>query len=44
MHAWWRLISNMKDAVAYFGLRQVFRRGRAGKGRPEADSSRAGSP
>lgn len=26
MHAWWRLISNMKDAVAYFGLRQVFRR------------------
>ena len=25
MHAWWRLISNMKDAVAYFGLRQVFR-------------------
>jgi aryl carrier-like protein len=31
MHAWWRLISNMKDAVAYFGLRQVFRG--AGKGR-----------
>jgi hypothetical protein len=30
MHAWWRLISNMKDAIAYFGLRQVFRR--AGKG------------
>jgi len=26
MSAWWRLISNMKDAVAYFGLRQVFRR------------------
>jgi hypothetical protein len=26
MHAWWRLISNMKDAVAYFGFRQVFRR------------------
>lgn len=26
MHAWWRLISNMKDAVAYFGLSQVFRR------------------
>lgn len=26
MHAWWRLISNMKDAVAYFGLRQVFRK------------------
>jgi len=26
MNAWWRLISNMKDAVAYFGFRQVFRR------------------
>jgi hypothetical protein len=26
MSAWWRLISNMKDAVAYFGLRQVFRK------------------
>jgi alkylated DNA repair dioxygenase AlkB len=26
MHVWWRLISNMKDAVAYFGFRQVFRR------------------
>jgi len=25
MHPWWRLISNVKDAVAYFGLRQVFR-------------------
>ncbi len=31
MHAWWRLISNMKDAVAYFGLRQVFRRGKHGR-------------
>jgi alkylated DNA repair dioxygenase AlkB len=31
MHPWWRLISNMKDAVAYFGLRQVF--GQAGKSR-----------
>jgi hypothetical protein len=28
MHSGWRLISNMKDAVAYFGLRQVFRRNR----------------
>jgi hypothetical protein len=27
MHPLWRLISNFKDAVAYFGLRQVFRRG-----------------
>jgi hypothetical protein len=26
MHPYWRLISNMKDAVAYFGFRQVFRR------------------
>jgi hypothetical protein len=26
MHPWWRLISNMKDAFAYFGFRQVFRR------------------
>ena len=26
MHFGWRLISNMKDAVAYFGFRQVFRR------------------
>jgi hypothetical protein len=40
MHPWRRLISNMKDAVAYFGFRQVFRRaakggsakGRAAKG------------
>jgi hypothetical protein len=32
MHPWWRLISNLKDAVAYFGLRQVFsrRKGSAG--------------
>jgi len=36
MHAGWRLISNMKDAIAYFGLRQVFRKSiksRARKGR-----------
>jgi hypothetical protein len=26
MHFGWRLISNMKDAVAYFGFRQVFRK------------------
>jgi hypothetical protein len=26
MHPWWRLISNMKDAFAYFGFRQLFRR------------------
>jgi phosphatidylglycerophosphate synthase/alkylated DNA repair dioxygenase AlkB len=26
MHPGWRLISKMKDAVAYFGFRQVFRR------------------
>ena len=33
MHPWWRLISNLKDAVAYFGLRQVFR-SRKGSGTP----------
>jgi len=26
MRPWLRFISNMKDAVAYFGFRQVFRR------------------
>ena len=26
MHPGWRIISNMKDAVAYFGIRQLFRR------------------
>lgn len=26
MHPWWRLISNMKDAFAYFGFRQVFQK------------------
>ena len=26
MHPWWRLISNLKDAFAYFGFRQVFHR------------------
>lgn len=26
MHAGWRVISKMKDAIAYFGFRQVFRR------------------
>jgi hypothetical protein len=40
MHAWWRLISNMKDAVAYFGLKQVFQRGkRASAGGPDKDGS-----
>ncbi len=34
MSPWWRLISNFKDAVAYFGLRQVFR-GRGAAGKPE---------
>jgi hypothetical protein len=36
MHPWRRVISNMKDAIAYFGFRQVFRgatRGRSAKGR-----------
>jgi hypothetical protein len=35
MRSWWRLISNMKDSIAYFGFRQVFRRGKP---------RRAGSP
>ena len=30
MRPWRRFISNMKDAVAYFGFRQVFRRGSGG--------------
>ncbi|HTC14634.1 MAG TPA: hypothetical protein VK695_02405 [Steroidobacteraceae bacterium] len=25
MHRWWRFVSNMKDSLAYFGFRQVFR-------------------
>ena len=29
MRPWWRFISNMKDAVAYFGFRQLIR-GRKG--------------
>jgi hypothetical protein len=32
MHPWRRVISNMKDAVAYFGFRQVFRRASKNKG------------
>jgi hypothetical protein len=35
MHPWRRVISNMKDAVAYFGFRQVFRG--AAKDRPTKD-------
>src|SRR5580692_6760360 len=31
MSPWWRFVSNMKDAVAYFGFRQVF--GRMVRGR-----------
>jgi hypothetical protein len=26
IHPWWRFVSNMKDALAYFGFRQVFQR------------------
>jgi hypothetical protein len=32
MHPWWRLISNMKDAFAYFGFRQVFSRMKGSRG------------
>jgi hypothetical protein len=34
MHPWWRFISNMKDSLAYFGFRQVFRRAGRGPGSP----------
>lgn len=34
MHWGWRLISNMKDALGYFGFRQVFRRRRRTVGAP----------
>ena len=34
-----RLISNMKDAVAYFGFRQVFRGATAREGRGRAERS-----
>jgi hypothetical protein len=42
MHPWRRVISNMKDAVAYFGFRQVFRgaaKGRGTNGRTTKDGS-----
>jgi hypothetical protein len=32
IRSWWRLISNMKDAFAYFGFRQVFQRTIRGRG------------
>jgi hypothetical protein len=42
MHRWWRFVSNMKDSVAYFGFRQVFRRRGARRGAAaRADSGRA---
>jgi len=31
MSPWWRFVSNMKDAIAYFGFRQVFSRMRRGR-------------
>jgi alkylated DNA repair dioxygenase AlkB len=41
MRPWRRFISNMKDAIAYFGFRQVFRKafGRAGAGGKQAGES-----
>jgi hypothetical protein len=36
MRPWRRFISNMKDAVAYFGFRQVFRSLGAKRGGKEA--------
>ncbi|HEY6823965.1 MAG TPA: hypothetical protein VI195_05960 [Steroidobacteraceae bacterium] len=42
MRAWRRFVSNMKDAVAYFGFRQVFRHRvrTVPERRPDADSGR----
>jgi hypothetical protein len=40
MHFGWRVISNMKDAFAYFGFRQVFR----GRRRRAAEPGSAGAP
>ncbi|WP_454732644.1 MULTISPECIES: HalD/BesD family halogenase [Cupriavidus] len=36
MRPWLRFISNMKDAVAYFGFRQVFKNLTSGKNKPRA--------
>jgi phosphatidylglycerophosphate synthase len=33
MSPWWRFVSNMKDAIAYFGFRQVFSRMVRGRAR-----------
>ena len=38
MHLGWRVISNMKDALGYFGFRQVFRR------RRRVEAGRAATP
>jgi hypothetical protein len=35
MRPWRRFVSNMKDAIAYFGFRQVFNVSRA-NGKPSA--------
>jgi len=35
MRPWRRFISNMKDAIAYFGFRQVFRQMTRGNSRGE---------
>ncbi len=43
MHPWWRLISNMKDAVAYFGLRQVFGRSAAKDSRARDRAAKGGA-
>ncbi len=41
MHRGWRLISNFKDAVGYFGLRQVFGRRRRPAAEPTAQAAAA---
>ena len=36
MRGWWRFVSNMKDSIAYFGFRQVFRRRKPGRAGSQA--------
>jgi hypothetical protein len=38
MRPWWRIISKMKDAIAYFGFRQVF--SRPARGRAQGSAGR----
>ena len=45
MRAWRRFVSNMKDAIAYFGFKQVFRQLRQRRaGRDAAGGTGGGTP